>query len=248
MAHLRGWRKGLARIVAARFARRALTSGPSIPRYSRPMTTPIPTDAAAPTKRPNIVKRLYNWVLGWADTRFGTPALFVISFMESSFFPIPPDVLQIALSVAKPKRAYFYALVSLSASVLGGVLGWWIGTALWDSVQGFFFDHVPGFTPERFELVGEKYNEHAFLAIFTAAFTPIPYKVFTIASGVFEVALPTLIFASIVGRGARFMSVATAIFFFGPTVKYWLEKYFELATVILLVVGALGFVAVKYVL
>jgi membrane protein YqaA with SNARE-associated domain len=210
------------------------------------MTPPNASEAAP--KKPNIVKRLYNWVLGWADTPYGTPALFVISFLESSFFPIPPDVLQIALSVAKPKRAYYYAAVSVVASVLGGVLGWWIGMNLWDSVQGFFFDNVPGFTRERFEMVGEKYNEHAFLAIFTAAFTPIPYKVFTIASGVFEVGLTTLVLASIVGRGGRFFSVATAIFFFGPTVKQWLEKYFELATVILLVVGALGFVAVKYLL
>jgi membrane protein YqaA with SNARE-associated domain len=211
------------------------------------MTLPTTTDAAAaPAKKPNIVKRLYNWVLSWAETPYGTPALFVISFAESSFFPIPPDVLQIALSVSKPKRSYFYALVSLSASVLGGILGWWIGMELWDSMQTFFFDHVPGFTRENFAKVEAKYNEHAFLAIFGAAFTPVPFKVFTIASGVFEVGLTTLILASICGRGLRFMSVATAIFFFGPTVKYWLERYFELATILLTVIGVLGFVAVKY--
>ncbi|MCC7014012.1 MAG: DedA family protein [Planctomycetes bacterium] len=205
-----------------------------------------PDSAAATAKKPNIVKRLYNWVLSWAETPYGTPALFVISFAESSFFPIPPDVLQIALSVAKPKRAFFYASVSLVASVLGGVLGWYIGHALWGSVSNFFFEHVPGFTRETFALVESKYNEHAFLAIFGAAFTPIPYKVFTIASGVFEVALPTLIMASVLGRGARFFLVGGAIFFFGPTVKAWLEKYFELATLILLALGILGFVAVKY--
>lgn len=206
--------------------------------------------AASPSepKKPNIVRRLYNWVLSWAETPYGTPALFVISFMESSFFPIPPDVLQIALSVARPKRAFFYATVSVVASVLGGIAGWWIGTTLWDSVSSFFFEYVPGFTPDNYALVERKYNEHAFLAIFTAAFTPIPYKVFTIASGVFDVALSTLIFASILGRGGRFFLVASAIFFFGPTVKTWLEKYFELATLVLLVVGALGFVAVKYML
>jgi membrane protein YqaA with SNARE-associated domain len=172
----------------------------------------------------------------------------VISFVESSFFPIPPDVLQIALSVARPRRAFFYATVSVIASVLGGIAGWWIGSTLWHSVSGFFFEYVPGFNEANYALVEGKYREHAFLAIFTAAFTPIPYKVFTIASGVFDVALPTLIFASILGRGGRFYLVASAIFFFGPTVKTWLEKYFELATVILLVVGALGFVAVKYLL
>ncbi len=209
-----------------------------------------PSHAASPTppKKPNIVRRLYNWVLSWAETPYGTPALFVISFIESSFFPIPPDVLQIALSVARPKRAFFYAAVSVVASVLGGIFGWWIGLTLWDSVSSFFFEYVPGFTPDNYALVEAKYNEHAFLAIFTAAFTPIPYKVFTIASGVFDVALSTVIFASILGRGGRFFLVASAIFFFGPTVKTWLEKYFELATLVLLVVGALGFVAVKYML
>ncbi len=206
--------------------------------------------AASPSepKKPNIVRRLYNWVLSWAETPYGTPALFVISFVESSFFPIPPDVLQIALSVARPKRAFFYAAVSVVASVLGGVFGWWIGTTLWDSVSTFFFEYVPGFTSDNYALVERKYNEHAFLAIFTAAFTPIPYKVFTIASGVFDVALSTLIFASVLGRGGRFFLVASAISFFGPTVKIWLEKYFELATLMLLVVGALGFLAIKYML
>ena len=212
------------------------------------MAAQAPTASPAPEKKPNIVRRLYNWVLSWAQTPYGTPALFVISFVESSFFPIPPDVLQIALSVARPRRAFFYATVSVIASVLGGIAGWWIGSTLWHSVSGFFFEYVPGFTAANYALVEGKYREHAFLAIFTAAFTPIPYKVFTIASGVFDVALPTLIFASILGRGGRFYLVASAIFFFGPTVKTWLEKYFELATVILLVVGALGFVAVKYLL
>ena len=212
------------------------------------MAAPSHAASSTPPKKPNIVRRLYNWVLSWAETPYGTPALFVISFIESSFFPIPPDVLQIALSVARPKRAFFYAAVSVVASVLGGIFGWWIGLTLWDSVSSFFFEYVPGFTPDNYALVEAKYNEHAFLAIFTAAFTPIPYKVFTIASGVFDVALPPVIFASILGRGGRFFLVASAIFFFGPTVKTWLEKYFELATLVLLVVGALGFVAVKYLL
>lgn len=208
-------------------------------RSPEPGTTP---------KRPNIVRRLYAWVLTWADSRYGTLALFVIAFAESSFFPIPPDVLQIALSVAKPKRAFFYTAVATAASVLGGVLGWYIGHALWESVSTFFFDHVPGFTRENFALVESKYNDHAFLAIFTAAFTPIPYKIFTIAGGVFQVALPTLVLASIVGRGARFFLVGSLIFFLGPKVKEVIEKYFELATIALLVLGIAGFAAVKYLL
>ena len=206
-------------------------------------TDPVSSTAS---RSSNPLRRLYRWVLSWAETPFGTPALFCLAFAESSFFPIPPDVLQIALSVSKPRRSFYYASVAVLGSVLGGLLGWWIGHTLWESISGFFFEHIPGFTRENFALVEGRYREQAFLAIFTAAFTPIPYKVFTIASGVFEVALPTLIVASILGRGGRFYLVAGSIFFFGPRVKGFLERYFEWATVGLLLLGVGGFLAVKY--
>jgi membrane protein YqaA with SNARE-associated domain len=205
------------------------------------------TPAASPTK-PNLLKRLYLWVLSWADHPSGTWALAGLSFAESSFFPIPPDILQIALSVSKPKRALWYALVSTIASVLGGILGYYIGVFFWDSFSTFFFEHVPGFSQENFAAVEQKYQDHAFLAIFAAAFTPIPYKVFTITGGIFAVSLPTLILASVLGRGGRFFLVGTLIFLFGPTVRTYLDKYLELATVGILVIGTLGFLAIKYML
>ncbi len=199
--------------------------------------------AATKVKRPNIIRRMYRWVLHWADTPYGTPALCLISFAESSFFPIPPDVLQIALSYAHPKRAYYYAGVSALASVLGGIFGWVIGYALWESLQGFFYSYVPGVTPERIEFVGGKYHDNAFLAIFGAAFTPIPFKVFTIAAGVFHeyVSLQTLILASLLGRSGRFFLVAVAIRLLGPKFKDVLEKYVEVATLILFLLVVLGF-------
>ena len=213
------------------------------------MRPPPPIDAAAePPRRPNVLRRLYAWVLAWADTPYGTGALAGISFAESSFFPIPPDVLQIALSVARPRRSFFYAAVSTLASVAGGLLGWAIGHLFWESTSGFFFDYVPGFTRERFGHVQELYLGHAFLTIFSAAFTPIPYKVFTIAAGVFGVPLPVLALASLLGRGARFFAVGTCIFFLGPRVKEWLDRYFEWATLVLLVLGIGGFVAIKFLL
>ncbi len=205
-----------------------------------------PAETVVRERKPHALKRLYNWVLHWAETPYGTPALFVISFAESSFFPIPPDVLQIALSVSKPKRSFYYAAVSAVASVLGGIAGWLIGWALWSAVSEVFFSVVPGFSHENFEFVQKKYDDNAFLAIFTAAFTPIPYKVFTIAAGVFHISLATLIAASVVGRSARFFSVATLIYAFGPQVKTLIEKYFELATCLLLVLAALGFLAIRY--
>jgi membrane protein YqaA with SNARE-associated domain len=206
------------------------------------------TLAAAPRRRAGPLKRLYRWVLSWADSRYGSPALFLIAFAESSFFPIPPDVLQIALSVGRPRRSFWYAAVACAGSVSGAILGWWIGHALWESMATFFFEYVPGFTEHNFDLVRARYDEHAFLAIFGAAFTPIPFKVFTIASGVFEVALGTLLIASTLGRGARFFLVGSSIFFFGPKVKGLLERYFELITLALLVLLVAGFAAIKFLL
>lgn len=211
------------------------------------MTDALSSAAAAPS-RPGPIKRLYLWVISWAESRYGSPALFLIAFAESSFFPIPPDVLQIALSVGKPKRSYWYATVAVAGSVLGGILGWYIGRTFWDSFSSFFFEYVPGFTLANFDLVKAKYDEHAFLAIFSAAFTPIPYKVFTIASGVFDVALGTLIAASVLGRAGRFFIVATGIYFLGPQVKSLIERYFGLATFALVALGVGGFAAIKFLL
>ncbi len=200
-----------------------------------------------PARRRGLIRRLYDWVLHWADTRYGTPALFVISFAESSFFPIPPDVLQIALSVSKPRRAFFYAGVSTVASVLGGIGGWFIGYALWSAVGEFFYSHVPGINRENVAYVGELYQQHAFESILAAAFTPIPFKVFTIAAGIFHeyVSLSTLIVASALGRGGRFLLVACCVFFFGPGIRRFLERWLEPLTLVLFVLIVLGVLMIK---
>jgi membrane protein YqaA with SNARE-associated domain len=193
-----------------------------------------------------LIRRLYNWTLSWAERPGGTRALVGLSFVESSFFPIPPDPLLMALCFAKPKDWWKFALWCTVASVAGGVFGWWIGMTFWHATEAFFFRVVPGFSPEIFEVVQQKYNENAFLAVLTAAFTPIPYKVFTIASGVFEVALTTLVAASVIGRGARFFLVAGVIRLFGPTIKPHLERYLEIAAIVLFLVGLVGFLAIKW--
>ena len=208
--------------------------------------TPGSTTLTAAARRPGLIKRLYLWVLHWAETPYGTPALFGLSFAESSFFPIPPDVLQIALSISKPRRSFYYAAVSTVASVLGAILGWYIGYGLWAAVGDFFFAHVPGVNEENFQTVQSLYDQWGFLAILIAAFTPIPYKVFTIAAGVFQVALPVLILASVLGRSARFFAVATCIFFFGPTVKRFIDRYFELAAILFAVLLVGGFLVIKW--
>jgi membrane protein YqaA with SNARE-associated domain len=195
-----------------------------------------------------MIRRLYDWVLSWADSRFGLAGLAAISFAESSFFPIPPDVLQIALSVARPRASFLYAAISAVASVAGGVLGWLIGWGLWQVAAPWFFGYVPGFTEAKFASVETLYRDNAFLAIFAAAFTPIPYKIFTIAAGVCGVPLPTLIAASALGRGARFLIIATLMFFCGGLAKRFLDRYLEVATLVLGAAVIAGFIAVKYLL
>ena len=203
--------------------------------------------AAQPEQKPGILRRLYHWVLSWAHTPYGTPALFVLSFTESSFFSIPPDVLQIALSAGKPRRSFWYAGVSLVASVLGALLGYYIGIVLWNATQDFFYTYL--FSREDFAWVSEKYDQYGFLAIFIACVVPFPpYKVFTIAAGACHLNIPMFVFASVVGRGARFFAVASLMFFFGPKIKGWIDKYFNLLAAIFTVLLIGGFVLLKYVM
>jgi membrane protein YqaA with SNARE-associated domain len=209
--------------------------------------TPDPTltpPATRPVPRWHVHRRLYDWVLSLAHHKHSTTALFLLSFAESSFFPIPPDVLQMALTLERRNRAFWYAAVSTAASVLGGIAGWAIGWGLWHLVDDFFFEYVPGFTHANFDFVQSKFAENAFLAVFTAAFTPIPYKVFTIAGGVFGISIPVLVLASILGRGARFFLVATFFWFFGPPAKRLVERYFNVLTIVFTVLLIAGFVLV----
>ena len=212
------------------------------------MSEPVSAAPSAPARKAHIVRRLYDWTISWAETRFGTPALGLIAFLESSFFPIPPDVLLIALTFGAPRKWLRYAVVCSVCSVAGAVLGWAIGMGAWHALGDFFFNHVPGFTPEVFHKVESLYQENALIAILGAAFTPIPFKVFTIASGVFEVPVSTLIIGSIIGRSARFFLVAGMIRACGPRVRPFLEKHFEWAALAVFALGVLGFVAIKFVL
>ena len=197
-------------------------------------------------KKPHLIRRLYDWVLHWAHTPYGTPALGVLATAESSFFPIPPDPLLMALAMSRPDRSIWYAFVCSACSVIGGAIGYLIGLQLWNGISGFFFANVPGFTPEVFNLVAQKYNENAFLAVFTAAFTPIPYKVFTIAGGVFQINFLEFMVASIVGRSMRFFLVAGLIWKFGASIKATIDKDFDWVALGFTVLLILGFVVIKY--
>lgn len=202
------------------------------------------TEQATPT-RPNVIRRLYAWTVSWADRPGGAWALFVIAFMESSFFPIPPDVLLMALCFGARGKWLKYALICTAGSVLGGIAGWGIGWGLRETValplMGIF--DPTGQTQTKIETW---YTAYGFWGILIAAITPIPYKVFTVFSGMMSYSLPLLIGASIIGRGFRFFLVAGLIRILGLKVRPFVEKHLEwcfLAGMILLVGG---FILIKY--
>lgn len=190
-----------------------------------------------------LLKSLYNWVLHWAHTPYGTPALFGIAFAESSFFPVPPDVLQIALSISRPKRSFFYASVSSIGSVLGGIAGYAIGVYLM-SLVGWPILHFYGLEAQydHVKILFQKYDAWA---IAIAGFTPIPYKLFTIASGAFSIHFGVFVIASLLSRSARFFLVGILIYFFGESIKKFIDKYFNLLTLLFFALLIAGFYLVN---
>ncbi len=200
-----------------------------------------------------LLRKLYDWVLHWAETPYGPIALFILAFAESSFFPIPPDALLIALILGSTSKAFRFALNCTVASVLGALLGYTIGHFLWwtpsnefTSVAMFFFNNIPGFTEKLFFDVQNMYDKYDFWIVFTAGFTPIPYKVITISSGAFNINLPMFVLASVISRGARFFLVAFLIWKFGPQIRTFIDKYFNWLAVAFTILLIGGFVAIKY--
>jgi membrane protein YqaA with SNARE-associated domain len=193
-------------------------------------------------------RRLYDWVLHWADTPHGERALGGLSAAESFFFPIPPDPLLLALCLGKPSKSFRFAAITTVASVVGGVIGYFIGALGWDLVGDFFFRYIPGFTPEAFQSVQDLFLEYDFWAVFLAGLTPIPYKVFTITSGVFGVNFGVFLLASFLSRGIRFFVEAALIYRFGPPMARFIDKYFDWLAVAFGVLLVVGFLVIEMLL
>jgi len=197
------------------------------------------------------IKKIYDWTLHWADSRYAVLALFLLSFSESSFFPVPPDVLLIAMALGKPKKAFTFALLCSIASVLGGMFGYGIGSFLWytgddySALAKVFFDYVPGFSVDKFSYVKGLYVDYSFWVVFTAGFTPIPYKIITITAGVCEINFMIFLVASAISRSARFFLVAGLIWFFGEKIKKFIDKYFNLLTLAFTILLVAGFILIK---
>lgn len=201
--------------------------------------------AVGPVARWAIHRRLYDWVLSFAHKKHATWALAFLSFIESSVFPVPPDVLLAPLCLGNRKKAWWYATVTTVASVLGALLGYAIGALAWEAVDQWMFNYVPGFSEHHFETVHRWYDDYGLIVLFAAAFTPIPFKVFTIAGGVFDQPLIPFILISFVGRAARFFLVAGTFWLVGPKAMPLIDRYFNLLCILFVILLIGGFLVIR---
>jgi membrane protein YqaA with SNARE-associated domain len=201
---------------------------------------------ADPLVKPGIMRRLYDVCMEWVSGRYGVWALFCIAFIESSFFPIPPDVFLIAMCVAVPALSFRYAAVCSVASVLGGMLGYGLGYWFMDSLGMPIIDWYG--LADKYELVQDYFRKYDVWIVGTAGFTPIPYKLFTITAGFVQSNFLSFVVVSLFARSARFFLVAALIYKFGPQIKIFIDRYFNILSIAFVVLLAGGFLLVKLVL
>jgi len=192
-----------------------------------------------------MLQRLYDWTMRLAGHRHALWWLALVSFVESSVFPIPPDVMLVPMILARRRRAWLYAGVATAASVLGGLAGYAIGLGLYEAVARPLLD-LYGYAAAFAEFQA-LYAEHGGWVVFTAGITPFPYKVITIASGAVGLALPTFIVASVLARGLRFFLEAALLWQFGPPIRDFIEQRLALVTTVFVVLLVGGFLALRFV-
>jgi membrane protein YqaA with SNARE-associated domain len=191
-----------------------------------------------------MIRRLYDWVIGLAGHRHAVPAMGAVSFLESSFFPIPPDVMLVPMVLARRDKAWTIATVCTVASVLGGLMGYAIGY--------YLFETIGAWVVKLYSLQGaldnfrQGFERYGVWIILVKGLTPIPYKLVTIASGAAHFDLFTFIWASILTRGARFFLVAALLWQFGEPIRAFIEKRLTLLTWLFLIALIGGFVAFRY--
>jgi membrane protein YqaA with SNARE-associated domain len=191
-----------------------------------------------------MIRRLYDWVLRLAAHPRAELWLAVIAFAESSFFPIPPDAMLLPMCLARPERAYRYALICTVASVVGGVVGYGIGWGLYETVAApvIRFYHYEA----QYEAFKALFDQYGLWVILIKGLTPIPYKIVTIASGAVHFDFAVFLLASIATRGARFYLVALLLRQFGPPIRTFVEQRLTLVTTVAALALVGGFVALKF--
>ncbi|MCH6570311.1 MAG: DedA family protein [Acidobacteria bacterium] len=192
------------------------------------------------------MRSLYDWVVGLSERPNAVRTLFVIAFAESSFFPIPPDVLLIPLAIGNPRRALRFAALCTVGSSLGALLGYFLGLEFYEVIgQRIVAFYSAG---EQYERVQALYQQWDVVAIALAGFTPIPFKIFTITAGVFKINLITFTIVVLLSRGARFFLLGGLIWRFGPSIRNFVDRYFNLLVILFSILLVGGFFIVKYVL
>lgn len=194
-------------------------------------------------------RRLYDWVIHFANTPHGGRALFGLSFAESSFFPVPPDVLLAPLALGAPRKWAYFATLCSVASILGGILGYVIGVFLWSAIGPWAYAHLGaiGLTEENFAKFQNLYEKYDFWVVFTCGFTPLPYKVCTISAGVAGINFPGFLIASALSRSTRFFLVAGLMGWKGERIRPFIEKYFNWFSLAFVALLIGGFLVIKWV-
>jgi len=177
-----------------------------------------------------VIEKMKQWTLKWSHSPHMAAGLFFIAFIESSFFPIPPDVLMVSILLINAERWRYYAFITTAGSVLGALFGYFIGWALWSTVGIYIVDaynlhHIVS-------VLQTQYSQYVFLTVFIAAFTPIPYKLVTITAGLFHVSIISMFFASVIGRGLRYFLVAYFVKTFGKKLNSFVVKYFNIFSMV----------------
>lgn len=190
-----------------------------------------------------MIKAVYHWTIKLSATRYALWALAIVAFLESSIFPIPPDILLIPLIIAKPKNAYLIALIATLTSVLGGSLGYYIGLKLYESIGiiiiNFYHAH------QFFWEFQAQFNKYGAAAILFAGITPFPYKIITISSGIAGISFYQFIIFSIIARGTRFFIIAILLSLYGEPIKKFIEQHLNLLFIIFMVLLIMGFLFIK---
>ena len=191
-----------------------------------------------------LLRYFYNWTLSKAEHKYSSWILSLVSFTESSFFPIPPDILIIPMIIARRTKAWIYAFICTLSSVLGGVIGYAIGYFFFNSIGILIIEYYS--LEKLFESFESNYNTYGVWFVLGAGFTPFPFKFITIASGLFQLNLPLFILASLIARGLRFFIVAALLKIFGQFIKRFIDRYFNFLTILFFVLLIGGFVIIKY--
>lgn len=228
-----------------------MQESPSNPNSTDPHSTSSQSDvtesdraaaeATVTVSRWAIHRRMYDWMIGFAHHKNASSALFTFSFAESSFFPIPPDVLLGPMCLGRRSKSFWFAFICTVASVLGALLGYWIGVQFMD----FATSMIPGISEERVNQLAAEFEARGQLYVFVAALTPIPFKLLTITAGASAMSIPIFVVACIVGRGVRFFMVAGVFYAIGPKAAPFIDKYFNLICIVFIVLLVGGIYLVK---